>query len=63
MTYKQNTACVHLFVHPEGPNKVNIFVQGEKGDLMALLITAARMNDTFHDAFLEGAKWLERDER
>lgn len=58
---KRQTACIHLYMHPE-ERKVNIYMDGQKADLEALLVTAARMDDRFHDAFLEGAAWLRRDE-
>ena len=62
MNYNRQTACVHLYMHPETKNAINIFVDGKQMDLMALLISAARMDNTFHDAFIQGAEWLRRDE-
>ena len=62
--YNRNTACIHCYMHPKDNQKLqsNIYVDGQKTDLKALLITAARIDQNFHDAFLEAADWLKRDE-
>jgi hypothetical protein len=63
--YNRNTACIHLYMHPEENQRLksNIYIDGQNMDLKALLITAARMDQEFHDAFLEAADWLRRDEQ
>jgi hypothetical protein len=63
--YNRNTACIHCYMHPEENQRLksNIYIDGQKADLKALLVTAARMDQNFHDAFLEAADWLRRDEQ
>jgi hypothetical protein len=43
--------------------KSNLYIDGQQMDIKALLVTAARMDQNFHDAFLEAADWLRRDEQ
>jgi hypothetical protein len=52
-------------MHPEENQRLksNIYIDGQNMDLKALLITAARMDQSFHDAFLQAADWLRRDEQ
>lgn len=64
MNYNRNTACVHLYMHPDEKQnyRPNIYIDGEICDLKALLVTAARMNDNFYNALFESAQWIMRDE-
>ena len=64
MKYKRNTACIHLYMHAEENKKLksNLYTEGQKMDLHALLISAARMDENFYQALLDSADWLRRDE-
>ena len=57
----KQTACVHLYTHPE-KNECNLYVQGEQRDLLALIVTAARTNDNFYNPLFDAAQFIIRDE-
>lgn len=63
--YNRQTACIHLYMHAQENQKLksNIYIDGQNRDIKALLVTAARMDQNFHDAFLQAADWLKRDEQ
>lgn len=63
--YNRQTACIHLYMHAQENQKLksNLYIDGQNMDIKALLVTAARMDQNFHDAFLQAADWLRRDEQ
>jgi hypothetical protein len=58
---QKQTACVHLYTHPE-KNECNLYVQGEQRDLLALIIAAARIDENFYNALFDAAQFIIRDE-